>query len=492
MKRKICLLLAVLMLLSVLALFSYCSKDGNDTAATTVTTTAQGGDGSGSKVDLLSDVPTKDYDGYTFKFLNNISNFAITTIVPEDTADSLDAAMFARNAVVKERLNIDIVDHRVDYGSVISTVRSLASSNDFEFDAVYNEVYFQTSLSQMGAYLPVSDFTEKINLDKPWWFSDIMNDIAIDGNSFEFFSDIQMMYYDSICGMAFNQQDLIDNKIAFPYDLVRSGNWTIEEMEKIMKATYQKPGEVHGAVNAVADFVITMFVASDFALVVQDDEEVLRIFDDETRFVEIYTTIKDVFYASNGIDKMNYISVDSNSSASASMTAPGKTTVYFGNGTATFFSGPIGDIRKFRSCEFDYGVLPHPKYDTDQDQYKSMVIRYAASLAVPATSPDTERTAIILENMAAFSYDLVRSEYYDVIVQGRMVRDNDSIEMIDIIFGHSELGATKIELDMMYNLGLVGEIRKSIADCVPEILTNIESVSGTVQSNIETMIEAYK
>ena len=121
-----------------------------------------------------------------------------------------------------------------------------------------------------------------------------------------------------------------------------------------------------------------------------------------------------------------------------------------------------------------------------------MVIKYAASLAVPSTSPDVERTAVILENIAAYSYDLVRHEYYDVIVQGRMVRDNDSIEMIDIIFGHSDIGATRIELDMMYNLGLVGEIRKSISDCVAEIMVNIDGISGTVESNMEELIEAYK
>ena len=492
MKRKLCLLLALLMMLSVAATFASCVKSEGDPSATTVTTLPQGGDAGNGGVDLFADLPTGNYEGYTFQFLNNASNFAITTIVPEDTADSLDAAIFARNAVVKEKLNVDIVDQRVSYAEVSSTVRSLTSSNDFEFDAVYNEVYFQTSLAQIGAYLPVSDLTDDINFDKPWWFAEVMDNIAIDDNGFEMFTDIQLMYYDSICGMVFNHQDFIDNKITFPYDMVRAGDWTIEEMEKIMKATYQKPGEVHGAVNSVADFVITMLVASDFSLVLQDDDEVLKIFDDETRFVEIYTTIKDVFYASNGYDKMNFITVDGGSQAAASMNVTGKASANFGNGTATFFSGPIGDIRRFRSCEFDYGLIPHPKYDGDQDQYISMVMKYAASLAIPSTTSDVERTSVILENLAAYSYDLVRREYYEVIVQGRMVRDNDSIEMIDIIFGHNDIGATKIELDTMYNLGLTGEIRKSISDCVAEIMVNIDGVSGTVESNIETMIEAYK
>ncbi|MBO5845105.1 MAG: hypothetical protein J6Q77_00515 [Clostridia bacterium] len=493
MKRKACLLLAVLMLLSVVAVFSSCSEGGDDTAATTVTTTAQSGDTTDPEVQLFDDIPTGNYGGYTFQFLNNLSNYAITKIVPEDTTDSLDAAMYARNAYVKERLQIDIVDHCVSYNDVNSTMRALMSSNDFEFDAVYNEGYFQTALAQAGAYLSVSDLTDNINLSKPWWFTDAMESIAIDGKNFELYSDIQLMYYDSIWGMVFNQQDLIDNKITFPYELVRSGDWTIEEMEKIMKATYQKPGQLHCAVFAPYNFASAMIVACDFSLVVQDDEEVLKIFDDETRFVDVYTRIKDVYYVNNGHDKMNFVTPDSSSSASENMSAGGKQgPTNFGAGQCTFFAGTIGDLRPVRAGEADYGVLPLPKYDTDQESYVSMVVNYAASLCVPATSPDVNRTTVILENLAAYSYKFVRYEYYDVIVQGRMVRDNDSIEMLDVIFGHTDLGVTRIEIDMMYSLGLTGVIRASISDCVANIMVNVESAIGAAEGAIESIIEAYK
>jgi hypothetical protein len=291
--------------------------------------------------------------------------------------------------------------------------------------------------------------------------------------------------------MIFNHQDLIDNKIAFPYDMVRSGSWTIEEMEKIMKATYQKPGVLHCAVFAPKDFSSAMIVASDFSFVTQDDEEVLKIFDDETRFVEVYTTIKDVFYASNGPDKMNWINPGDGSAIAGTMSSV-KTVPTFIDGGATFFAGTIGDLRTARASEIDYGVLPLPKYDGDQDQYISMVVNYAALLCVPATSPDIARTTTILENLAAYSYKLVRYEYYDVVVQGRMVRDQDSIEMLDVIFGQTDLGVTRIELDMMYSLGIANEVRRSISDCIAEIMANVDSVSGYAEGCIETIIEAFK
>ena len=100
MKRKLCLVLAVLMLVSVTAIFASCDKSNGDGASTTVTTVPQGGQNGGPIDDshLYEDLPTGSYEGYNFQFLNNISDYAITTIVPEGTTDTVDAAIFARNS----------------------------------------------------------------------------------------------------------------------------------------------------------------------------------------------------------------------------------------------------------------------------------------------------------------------------------------------------------------------------------------------------------
>ena len=497
MKRKICLLLAMLMLLSTMAIFASCDKSQGDGASTTVTTVPQGGDNGEEKVDLFIDVPTGNYEGYTFHFLNDISDYAITTIVPESTTDTVDAAMFARNSFVKEKLSIDITETRQGWNEVKSTMQSLTSSNDFEYDAVYNELSYQTPLAQNGTYLQVGDYDKYLNLKKPWWFTDAMESIAIDGENYELFSDIQLMYYESINALVFNQQDLIDNKQAFPYDLVRAGNWTLAEMEKIMKATAIKPGEEHYAMCAQRDMISAFIAGSDFVFVEQDEDDVLKIFEDEDRFVDVYNAIKDIFFISNGPDKMNHIMPDYASAAYKSGTyweeirSEGWNKKYL-DGKATFMSSAMGGIRTSRSVEFQYGILPIPKYDTDQDKYVSWIYQGAAALCIPTTNPNLEQTCVILENLAAYSYKMVKHEYYDVVVQGRTVRDSDSIEMLDIIFGLTDLGTTRFEIDVVYNLGLLAEAKKSISDTVTEILVNIDGVKGNVEGKIEAVVEGYK
>ena len=492
MRTKISMLLVICIILSMMAVLSSCKEEAPDVAATSVTTT--NGSGEDPETALYEDLPSGSYAGYSFNILNSISNYAITTIVPETTTETIDSALFARNGVVKEKLGIELIETRMGYNEVKSTMQSLTSSEDFEYDIAFNEVHLQTPLAQFGTYLQVSDYDEHLNLGKPWWFTDAMDSIAIDGNGFELFGDLHLMYYDSIWGMTFNQQDFLDNKQTFPYDLVRAGNWTFGELEKIMKATYQKPGSEHYAIVSPRDFASAMISATGFVLISQDDDS-LKIFEDEDRFVEIYTAVMELFYASNGPGKMNAVIADYKSQAYLSGIFDDlkpRTTRIFAEGKATFMAGTVGGIRMVRDSEFDYGIIPLPKYDTDQPQYISWIYQGASSCGIPATNTGVERTCVILENLAAYSYKLVKHEYYDIVVQGRTVRDNDSIEMLDIIFGHTELGYTRFEIDTTYRLGISDQVRKSMSDNVTEIIVEIDGIMGSVSTNVESLIEAYK
>ena len=59
-----------------------------------------------------------------------------------------------------------------------------------------------------------------------------------------------------------------------------------------------------------------------------------------------------------------------------------------------------------------------------------------------------ERTCTVLEHLAANSYRYVTDEYYEVVIQARTVRDNDSVEMLDIIFE-----TVRYDCGMIFNFG---------------------------------------
>ena len=476
-----------------------CKKDGEGEETTVATTVGGGGEGGGEDdASLYEDLPTGNYGGYNFKFLNNESNYANTTIVPTDMSDSVSSAMYNRNAHVKQLLNINLEEVTMGYNEAAEEMRKITGSQDFVYDVCYNELWMQTPLAQSGAYYSVEEYEQYLNFEKPWWFADAMDSIRIDGRGFELFGDLQLMYYDSIWGMTFNQKILSDNKQDFPYDLVREGKWTIDELKEIIAATAEATSENWGMLSH-KDFISAMICASDFVLVEQDEDEVLVKFENTETFTNIYKKIMDIFFTSNGeTEKVNYVIADYASEAYkadfthvAAKEQEWGFAELFAAGKGSFMAGTIGDIQMVRKAEFNYGIVPFPKYTTDQPQYVSWVYRSAASLGIPSTNADLERTCTVLENLAAYSYKLVKIEYYDVVVQTRTVRDNDSIEMLDIIFGHDEKGTTRFEIDTVYKTGISEVIRKEMSDRSTNIMSAFNNFTE-INGKINKVIEDYK
>ena len=54
---------------------------------------------------------------------------------------------------------------------------------------------------------------------------------------------------------------------------------------------------------------------------------------------------------------------------------------------------------------------------------------------MPITTPDKERTGLIVEAMCAASRKYIVPAYYDKVLTGKLIRDTESEEMLDVIFG---------------------------------------------------------
>ncbi|MBO5415377.1 MAG: hypothetical protein J6A83_01950 [Clostridia bacterium] len=496
MKKRLSLLLAVIMLLSVFLGMVGCKKDDVESEETTISTTLSGGEKGDDDAKLYEDLPTGDYDGYTFRILNGQSNYAMTRMDPVETQDSLSQAMFNRNSLVEQTLNVTIEEEFLTYPAcktIQDEARKLNSTNDYAYDIIFNELAYQTPLAQEGAYLALDEYEMYLNLKKPWWFTDAMDSIKIDGRTCELFGELHLMYYESIWATVFNQKIFTEKKIEFPYDLVRNGEWTLDKFKETAALASSGDDGIYGVYSSGDYFVTAMTAACDFKLITQDEADILLPYEDDELLVNIYEAILPL-YESNGDHMDNWIMVPADSNARQSgIFTESKDGNLFVRGKAAIFADAVGNYQQLRNCDFDYGILPLPKYTKDQEKYVSNIFRGAASCGIPVTAPDVERTCTVLEHLSANSYRFVTDEYYEVVIQSRTVRDNDSIEMLDIIFGKDKKGITNFELDAVYGIGFSGVIKLQIADYAPEIKSQLDSIKGTsVKTNINNVIKAYK
>lgn len=74
----------------------------------------------------------------------------------------------------------------------------------------------------------------------------------------------------------------------------------------------------------------------------------------------------------------------------------------------------------------------NPKYDTAQEEYISL--DWGGLMAIPATIQNPDMVGAVLELLAYESGNEVIPTYYDVLLEGKLARDQDTIAMLDILF----------------------------------------------------------
>ncbi|MFA6948958.1 MAG: hypothetical protein WCQ72_08245, partial [Eubacteriales bacterium] len=111
-------------------------------------------------------------------------------------------------------------------------------------------------------------------------------------------------------------------------------------------------------------------------------------------------------------------------------------SAWYASGHALMRSSVFEPIpRDYRTMETDFGVLPYPKYSEEQEHYIGYTQATSAfAIAVPKTTADPDRTGALLEALAAQSVSTVENAFYDISLNGKFVRDEESKATIDMIF----------------------------------------------------------
>ena len=121
----------------------------------------------------------------------------------------------------------------------------------------------------------------------------------------------------------------------------------------------------------------------------------------------------------------------------------------FANDQALFFMQLLDLVTYFRDMQTDFGILPLPKLDEEQDRYYSTIGSWhSVFLCAPSVQADAERTGAILEALAYESYKTVTPAYYEKTLVGKYIRDDESREMVDII-----LSSHVYDLGWFYQIG---------------------------------------
>ncbi|MBQ3815981.1 MAG: hypothetical protein II836_07980 [Clostridia bacterium] len=119
-----------------------------------------------------------------------------------------------------------------------------------------------------------------------------------------------------------------------------------------------------------------------------------------------------------------------------------------------FFSNQLLVALNLREMDSDFGILPHPKLEETQADYLCPVSYWWATFAVvPKANNRYDLTGDMMEAMGYYSQQLVTPAYMEKSISGKSLRDEDSLEMLDII-----LSRRVYELAAIYDWGGVNSM----------------------------------
>lgn len=377
----------------------------------------------------------KNYDGREFRILTPDPGGHFYYIITENTneiwyeqenGEIMNDAIVSRNRSTEELLNIKVVPvwGTTDTNTISSTVKKSVAAGSDDFDIVITRMDFYGPLMKNGCLANLKSINS-IDTSHSWWDKNIVESFTLfDSKLFWISGDINFLD-DYAAEVIFFNKVLCDN-LGFeaPYQSVRDGSWVIDDMYTMSKAA-ERDIDGDGKMTPQVDIV---------GHTESNDHIKHWIYAMGEKSIDISNTGDLVINTLserqvNAVDKLYRLMVE------GEMTYTSKPEEAFAAGLSLFQGDMLGSVSKLRDMENDFGIIPPPKYDENQENYGTYVSNgWTTALAVPMTCSDREFTGTAFEVMCGMSTDTVRSAVYDVLLSSKLIRDEETVEMLDIIF----------------------------------------------------------
>ena len=440
MKKQItAMFLALAMLLPTLTACSE-STDNNDAktdspaAAGSVETNPEAVEAETefTRADVKDDLPDDlNYDGQEVMVLARTKAwFDGEMYVEELNGETLNDAVYNRDTSVEERLNVVInYDLQDDTNGLINkNVTAGADEYQLHVGSAVDTVQYGV---KGNYYNLLGDYPEYLNLDQPWWSQYYTQQESIMHKAFFATGDL----FTSLIKLAFvtyvNLQMIQDYNLENPYELVRDGTWTFDKEMQMAGDIYvdnnnngeKDDKDTYGMSLAGMIGLDIYWSAFDLTICSKDANDVPALAVDEEKMSAVIEKLYNY--------KVNYDSVwtplnggsDSEQDVVAQMLAENR---------MLFSPLRIMHTDQIREMESSYGLIPLPKWDEAQSNYYTFEHDQYSIGGIPISVQNPSMVSAVFEALAAESYRYVTPAYYDLVLNGKYLRDRDSSEMLEI------------------------------------------------------------
>ena len=435
--KSISLILVILMLFTA---FAACDKD-NDTSKETedskndtssVSSSTEGGKNEPNDPPLTENsefkVPSANY-GKDFNIL--ASKYIYTDFVQcEDTSNSLDLAIYERDGKIKTHLGVTLKYNLVgsssmrDIASAFNALKANHASGDDAYQLYLTDASAAVLVLATQYYVSDLQTFEDINLNADYWNKEVMEELEYKSKLYYGVSDYMIANPNVVF---FNKTMQENYKIRNPYEMVRDGTWTLENMT-VESMKVAEPGDKatkNLGLGTIGEWHFVSFLDSCDVEIVKDEGgyKTLDMSAANERYANVYDQLEALCASDTSLlyDPATHDVHDPDKSIAS--------------GRVLFSFVALHQANDYRKTDVKFGILPYPKYDTDQKEYRSF--DWSGLMCVPVTIKDPNMVGQVLECLSYFSANgenNIHTAYYENLLGSKLADAPDDYEMLKIIY----------------------------------------------------------
>lgn len=436
-KRILPLLLAALMLLPMLIA---CGNNGGSDETQPDTTAAAAEESTASLYDengyLLDELP----EGLNFGVTINMLRWSDSTMhefgndAEELNGDGIDAAIFARENTLERRLGLTIAyieepgdsDHMTTF--IKKAEADYKADHDFDIYAGYSRTAPQMTLSGYTTDLLA---TEYIDVEKPWWPSALVTECMFGSKLFFCSGDISTNMLWMMIGTFYNKnlyKDLQFEKT--PEQMVKDNEWTFEQMITMTNDIYQdldqdgKKGDADSYGAVIFETNIDAFqTAAGITSIVRGNDGSINVNPEWTgERCATACELTGKWLEARGVYHTNSTKIRNVFFEQRALFITDRAFIVAGKDNAA--TGKI---------EFDYGIVPQPKLNAEQDGFLTNLGHPFTMYAISSASSKIDACSAVLECYASESYRSVTPEVFESAMKLKYATGSEAAQIYDIL-----------------------------------------------------------
>ena len=362
-----------------------------------------------------------------------------------DGGTSVEQAVYQRNEWLRAYYGINVTNAEfLGYGT------TNGNGNGFQkiytdymagistYDAAMIGTGDVANLAQNGMLWDLSSLPH-LDLTKEYWDQKANEDLAIAGKMFYTTGDISVVDNIYTHALLFNKDLISSYDLENPYDLVKDNEWTLEKLGTLVKQVGQDVDnngvydekDLYGLMIWNDPIAAMLAGAGEKIATVNEDGELELTFYNE-RVVNLYDTLDTILF--NPQNVYNYQYDNATGKGSNISTWDTNRFAVFNENRVVFNFGALSLVESHRDSEVDFGILPYPKFDASQKDYGHLVSGFHTQFFCIPMTADPVRSSAVAELLAYYGKEYLTPAYYEKTLYGKYIRDEESSEMLDIIF----------------------------------------------------------